>query len=385
MTLVPPVRSRPRRGLMCWTRISPQIPAMSPNTTSSGTTSRRFPVIGRCSPLPAGRSLVQRYPRLLQQGAAVDGHAELAVESLGGPAAHHHAGQEDLEVLQDVGDGGVDVELEGDGVLLGVDPDEGVAHGEVHPVVDVELHLAVLAHPGAVHVGLVGDVDRRRDRRDGPAELLLVVADRADHQADVLHRQAHLGEHRHGDQGGGLRVVLAADDVADVVQVAGDGGELRLPGVEAEPRQDVVGDVAHQVGVAEAVLGEAELAGELVGQGDVGLDHLVARDLVEQPQLTLGTTFGHAHSWADSWSTSSASAPSAITPGWLPSIRAEMARRLTRASVPGDSSMVTTSPSKRRMVPRMPPMVTTSSPSSSERCSDWRSFMRLRWGLMIRK
>src|SRR4029453_3640787 len=50
---VPPVRSRPRRGLMSWTRITPQMPPTRASTTSSGTTSRRVPVIGPGSPCPA--------------------------------------------------------------------------------------------------------------------------------------------------------------------------------------------------------------------------------------------------------------------------------------------------------------------------------------------
>jgi hypothetical protein len=114
----------------------------------------------------------------------------------------------------------------------------------------------------------------------------------------------------------------------------------------AEPVEDVVGDVADQVGVAEAVLGVAEPPGELVGQGDVGLDARVAGSGLTLP---------------------------------------EMARRLTLASTPGDSSMVTISPSKRRMVPRNPAEVMISSPRVSEDCSDCSAFMRRCWGRMSRK
>jgi hypothetical protein len=47
--------------------------------------------------------------------------------------------------------------------------------------------------------------------------------------------------------------------------------------------------------------------------------------------------------------------------------------------------MVTTSPSKRRMVPRNPAEVMISSPSCSDDCRDCRAFIRRCWGRMSRK
>src|SRR5829696_7221885 len=387
VTLDPPRRSRPSRGSRPLTAITPQTRPTSANTTGGGRSSDGF-LARTCSSFGL-QGVQSREPSGFracssgsEQAVAVDGHAELAVEALGGPAAHHHPGQEDLEILQDVGDTGVDLELEGDGALGGVDPHEGVGGRVVHPVVDVELDPGVLAHPGAVDVGLVGDVDRRRHRRHRVAELLLVVADGPDDQADVVGTHAQLAEDGQGQQGRGLGVVLAGDDVADVVQVAGDGGQLGQVPVVAEPVEDVEGDVADQVGMEEAVLGVAEPAGELVGEGDVGLDDLVAGDLVEQAELAgVGPALRKAHRSGRSSSSATSDAPPTGSGLTLP----EMARRLRRASTPGDSSMVTISPSKRRMVPRNPAEVTISSPSCSEDCSDCRALRRRCWGRMSRK
>src|SRR6266511_519908 len=135
------------------------------------------------------------------------------------------------------------------------------------------------------HAELAVETLRGRHRRDGVAHLLLVIADRADHQAHVLGGHAHLRQDRHGDERRGLPVVPPAEDVADVVQVAGHAGQLGQLAVAAEPVEDVEGDVAHQIGVAEAVLGVAELAGELIGESEVGLHHLVARHVVQQMEL----------------------------------------------------------------------------------------------------
>src|SRR4029453_16805340 len=158
-------------------------------------------------------------------------------------------------------------------------------------------------------------------------------------------------------------------------------GQLGQAPVVAEPVEDVEGDVTDQVGVAEAVLGVAEAPGELVGQGDVGLDGRVAGHLVEQAELAGGLPAlreGHRSGGLSSPTSVAWAAGSGLT---LP----EIARRLTRASTPGDSSMVTISPSKRRMVPRNPAEGMTSSPRASDDCSDCRDFIRRCWGRMSRK
>src|SRR6266540_839402 len=267
VTLVPPRRSSPSLGLMSKAMIAPQMLTTTTATATRGTTSRRVP--GTASallllPRAASGRCGERRRSVSEQRVTVHGHAELAVETLRGPPAHHHAGQEDLEVLKDIGDLGIDLQLQRHRALLGVDAHERMGGREVHPIMDVELHLRVLAHAGAVDVGLVGDHHRGRHRRDGVA---------------------HLRQDRHGDERRGLRVVPPADDVADVVQVAGHAGQLGQLAVAAEPVEDVEGDVAHQIGVAEAVLGVAELAGELIGESEVGLHHLVARHVVQQMEL----------------------------------------------------------------------------------------------------
>src|SRR6266511_215378 len=173
VTLVPPRRSSPSLGLMSKAMIAPQMLTTTTATATRGTTSRRVP--GTASallllPRAASGRCGERRRSVSEQRVTVHGHAELAVETLRGPPAHHHAGQEDLEVLKDIGDLGIDLQLQRHRALLGVDAHERMGGREVHPIMDVELHLRVLAHAGAVDVGLVGDHHRGRHRRDGVAQ-----------------------------------------------------------------------------------------------------------------------------------------------------------------------------------------------------------------------
>src|SRR6266496_148852 len=104
----PPSRSRPRSGRVFVTKPTMLAPTSRPMTTSE-----------TISP----RVLTARAPSL-QQGCPVDGELELTFETLGGAPAHHHPLQEDLEVLHDVADLGVDRELQGYGPGRGVYPEK---------------------------------------------------------------------------------------------------------------------------------------------------------------------------------------------------------------------------------------------------------------------
>src|SRR6266542_3939383 len=88
------------------------------------TTSRSAPAPRVTTP-PAAvvvRTLVGRRDRSAvirsQQARAVDDEREAAVEELRGAAREHHAREEDLEVLHERSDLGVDGELERDQLLL---------------------------------------------------------------------------------------------------------------------------------------------------------------------------------------------------------------------------------------------------------------------------
>src|SRR5260370_10105877 len=62
-------------------------------------------------------------PGRLQKPGVVDDEREIAVQELGCPPRQHHAWQEDLEVLHDRSDLGVDRELERDELFLPADLD----------------------------------------------------------------------------------------------------------------------------------------------------------------------------------------------------------------------------------------------------------------------
>ena len=223
-------------------------------------------------PEPSGVSHASSAPLIIKP--------EPAVERLGGVAAHLHASQEDLEVLHDLADLGVDGQLEGDRAGIGVYPQEALFGGVVHAVVDVETDLPGLAHAAAMHVGLVGEDHRGRDRAHGHAVGLLVVRDGRQHLREVGARQLPLQRLVHEERAG-LRVRVTREHVPDVVEVAGHAREVRVVLAEPEPVQHLIGDVRDEVRVAEAVLGEAQALHHAVGGGDEAGQLLVVLDLHE--------------------------------------------------------------------------------------------------------
>src|SRR5690606_36206987 len=84
------------------------------------------------------------------------------------------------------------------------------------------------------------------------------------------------------------------DDVADVVGVAGDGGQLRLPGRVAQARHDVVGDLGHQAAVALPVFGETDGGQVGVGRLDEGAHARVRPHHVQRDRRpSASSTGGH--------------------------------------------------------------------------------------------
>ena len=76
-------------------------------------------------------------------------------------------------------------------------------------------------------------------------------------------------------------VVEPVDAVADVVQVAGDGGQLGLALGVAQAQQHVLGDLRDQPGVPVAVFRVAEHAEVVVGLADEDLHLVVAPHVLE--------------------------------------------------------------------------------------------------------
>ena len=79
------------------------------------------------------------------------------------------------------------------------------------------------------------------------------------------------------------------DGVADVVEVAGDVGQLVGAPVMAQTFQDILGDVAHQPGVPLAVLGVPQRAQRFVGTVQEGQHFGVAAHFVDGDEMELGT------------------------------------------------------------------------------------------------
>src|SRR5207237_1843395 len=227
-------------------------------------------------------------PSWLQKPRVVDDEGEVAGGEVGGPPREHHARKEDLEVLHDRRHLGVDGELERDELFLAADLDLRGRDRVVHSVVDVERGGLRVTYAAPVHVALVGD-----DHRGGhgthrePTLVLLVIRDGAHHRGHLFEREAQVEQDVLREQGPGLRVLLARHDVAHVVEVGSDRGDLAAACIVAKRLQDEASAVGRGVRVALAVLGVADRAGLLVGGADEDLYALVALHHLERGSLAL--------------------------------------------------------------------------------------------------
>ena len=88
---------------------------------------------------------------------------------------------------------------------------------------------------------------------------------RSDDIRDILHVGAEPAEKLVGHHRAGLGMAGTVYNIADVVQIPGDPGELRLPLGIAELEQNVLRDVRHMDDMGEAVLRVADVEHRLVG------------------------------------------------------------------------------------------------------------------------
>ena len=136
--------------------------------------------------------------------------------------------------------------------------DKAACRSVVDPVVDVEgLHVRVL-HTAAVDIGLVGDDECSGNRRRRRAPLLLMVADGVHDQRALFRRHAHARQYAPRHQTAAQRMIFTVNGVADVVQIAGDVGQLMRAPVVAQPLKDVLSNVADQPGMALSMFSVAD-------------------------------------------------------------------------------------------------------------------------------
>ncbi len=81
-----------------------------------------------------------------------------------------------------------------------------------------------------------------------------------------------------GEQCAGARVIEATDDVADIVEITGNGRELLLAAVETHPLQNVAGDVGHETDMAKSVLGIPDCPQIAIRVANESLDFRVGFD-----------------------------------------------------------------------------------------------------------
>ena len=112
--------------------------------------------------------------------------------------------------------------------------------------------------------------------------MLVVVADGCDDGGDILRVCAKAVENAECHDGAALRVVNPVNDVADVMQVAGNLCQLRLAFGVAEREQDVTRRFRNASDMSEAVLREAHVDERFVRPLNIGADGWIRFDLFKR-------------------------------------------------------------------------------------------------------
>ena len=108
-----------------------------------------------------------------------------------------------------------------------------------------------------------------------------MVADGRGHQRDLSRREAPLIEQSEGNQRAALAVVYPVDEVADIVQIPGDLGQLHRALGIAQNLQNMPRLFGYRQHVPEAVVGVADGGQSLVGPRDVGPNHRIPTELLK--------------------------------------------------------------------------------------------------------
>ena len=139
----------------------------------------------------------------------------------------------------------------------------------------VECGRVFVAHARLAHICLVGDDDRSSDSVDRIGVWLVVVADGGDHSSDVLRLHAHVIENAHRHQRARLRVVVAVDDVADVVHIASNARDLNVVLGILQLLEDLSSHRRHMRHMRKAVLSEAHSHERAIRFFNVDADRLI--------------------------------------------------------------------------------------------------------------
>ena len=91
---------------------------------------------------------------------------------------------------------------------------------------DVGAHRLLAAHTRAAHVALICQDQRRRNRADRRRRLLIVMPDGGDNLCGLVRRKAQTRQNIEGEARAVLRVVMAVDEISDIVHIACDLREL---------------------------------------------------------------------------------------------------------------------------------------------------------------
>lgn len=215
----------------------------------------------------------QRTLHFLYHALFVDHKRKFAAELFGSFAAEDHALEKDLEIIHHRADRFVELQRRLDDVVAHLH--RALLDGEIDAVVFVECGRVFVAHARLAHVGLVGDDDRSSNSVDRIGVWLVVIADGSDHSSDVLRLHAHVIENAHRHQRARLRVVVAVDDVADVVHVASNARDLNVVLGILQLLENLSSHRRHMRHMRKAVLSEAHSHERAIRFFNINADRLI--------------------------------------------------------------------------------------------------------------
>ena len=110
-----------------------------------------------------------------QHLGTVGGKLEGGPQHICGTAAHQHTVEENLKVFIHRADICVDLQIEGNDILFGVNFELLVGDGVVDPVMNIKAGFGLFPHATAAHIGLVTNDDGSRNRVYCPAGGFIVM------------------------------------------------------------------------------------------------------------------------------------------------------------------------------------------------------------------
>ena len=114
--------------------------------------------------------------------------------------------------------------------MIRIDLQLGGGDRVIDPIVNVKRGNIPVAHPAAAHIRFIRKNQRRRQRTDRHTGALIMIADGSRDMGDLLRRKAHFIQQPERHHSAALAVIHPIHQIADVMKISGDAGQLHQPG-----------------------------------------------------------------------------------------------------------------------------------------------------------